>query len=213
MSFDFNPQQQNNPEFDHQADSQTVNAFNEEKSKKPPVPLDDVALGVSYYYTAIKTIIVMSIFAFILAMIYSYNVGLTDSRSPFFQDSYYNLVVGALVLIIMAVAASPIIKSTTCFCRTPSTIYPNAKSTIVNSWGLWFIALILSIVGGSIVSGDDGSFSPMLSAVIDILYAVSAYMFMNFLSSIGKSCLPQKKGCPGAISLIMIFYHFLFLIH
>ena len=203
MSFDYNPQQQNNPEFDLQAESQIVNAFNEEKSKKPTVPLDDVALGVSYYYSAIKTVILMTLAGLGLIFVYAFFVGLTDNRTSFFQEDKYTALVGWFTLLIMAIVSPFWVKSTSCFCRTPSIINRSAKSTVIISWALWIIAFVMMILNGSNANNQESSF---VNVIACIMYGVSWYLFMSFISSIGKFCLPKNKGCTAAIVLIMIYY-------
>ena len=206
MSFDFNPQQQNNPEFDQQTEHQTFTAFNEEKSKKPPVPLEDVALGVSYYYGAIKTAILTFLVGLALVIVYAFVVGATDNgnkSSDLFQKENINIFVGVLTLFIMAIVAPFLVKSMSCFCRTPSIIYRSAKSTVIISWTLWIIAFVMMILNGS--NANDQEF-PVLNIISCIMFGVSAYLFMSFISSIGKFCLPKKNGCTAAIVLIMIYY-------
>ncbi|MBR5161696.1 MAG: ankyrin repeat domain-containing protein [Thermoguttaceae bacterium] len=202
MSFDYNPRQKNNPEFDLQAVSQTVNAFNEEKSKKPPVPLEDVALGVSYYYSAIKTAILTFLVGLALVIVYVFIAGAVFNSSPIQEDNYTTLV-GWFTLLIMVIVSPFLVKSMSCFCRTPSIIYRNAKSTVIISWTLWIIAFVMMILNGSNANDQESS---VINVISSVMYGVSAYLFMSFISSIGKFCLPKKKGCTAAIVLIMIYY-------
>ncbi len=203
MSFDYNPLQQNNPEFDQQAGFQTFTAFNEEKSKKPPVPLEDVALGVSYYFGAIKTAILTFLAGVALVIVYVLIAGAIFNHSPSFQEEKYTTLVGVFTLLIMVIVSPILVKSMSCFCRTPSIIYRSAKSTVIISWALWIIAFVMMILNGS--NANDQEF-PVLNVISCIMFGVSAYLFMSFISSIGKFCLPKKNGCTAAIVLIMIYY-------
>ena len=203
MSFDYNPQQQTTSESeDLQSELQKIDALDKEMSKKPPVPLDEVGSGVIYYYKAIKIIILTYLIGYIASAIILSCIG-TDYLKRYVVQ--VQLISELFIMFVLAIAAPSIFKSMECFCRTPSVIVPNAKLTIVNSWVIWFVAYLLSFFAGILIDNNP-SVLAVVNTISIVLFGCSVYLFMHFLSTIGKICQPSKKGCQGAIIIMMIYY-------
>lgn len=175
----------------------------QKKSNKPSVPLNDVALGVTYYYWAIKLMILLGLFGFIGIMVYAVAAS-SSPESKLLED--YNTLGGLLTIITMVFVATPIYRAMSLLSRTPSQIIPNAKSKIVSSWVLWGIAFVISVFARNAFFNLDAFTVCIASSVSAVLNAFAFYTFAKIISTIGKFSLPDRKDCQGAITCLMISY-------
>ncbi|MBR4152966.1 MAG: hypothetical protein IKT98_08420, partial [Selenomonadaceae bacterium] len=229
MSFESN-QPETSSESNLQSEPEKNDVQDNEKSKRTPDPLEYVKIGIDCYNGAILVIK----FSLIIFLLINYFIVHPTSTTIFYNIicwiyltgfptfsiilailgfiiiQSYKPIVWLIILLIMLVAATNIVKSMKYFCKAPSIIYPEAKSTIIFSWVLWFTAVLL-LITGYLLKETLNPIYTLTCTLSFLFFGISECIFLNFLSLIGKYCLPQKNGCPATIIIIAISYFIMIL--